>query len=457
MFPLERLVTYKMINAAPNIFTSNVNTMVLCDSDSLITTSTAPVTQLFYGDPATSTTKLTTSSMPEASFVSDQFVKVQNDPIPLYQRMSNRDLTGAELHPLLKKVIDEANSLEKENKELESKLSASYNLIEEDTKLTLESQDKVKDLERKCNNQEYTIEELQTAHEDLQQAYDALKQVIRDYSEESVNEIVEDYKVQLASYEAALSTYENNSVIRNLDLYNIAELELRNAGADFAHRISPFVSKQWIRKNIFNLSDDEIKEIENQIPTGSEVFTSDQIEKIVSAFINDLMVVKDLTARDRILEGMNAPIVYTQDQVDKMIEDAKLDLLAEQDAAIPHEERLMEIGPGAKVWQVTTGRGPFWTQVLKPFTHNDKDKTKSFGWILRNNKSKEEHLPIGDLTDIQPTGSKPNKLLLTLAGLTSNVAMQVMAIQTFGPKAIIPTVIIQTILIAITYRELLKR
>lgn len=47
-------------------------------------------------------------------------------------------------------------------------------------------------------------------------------------------------------------------------IYALQALEVRNARADFASRIQPFVSVDWIRRNIFNLTDEEIEVIEKE-------------------------------------------------------------------------------------------------------------------------------------------------------------------------------------------------
>lgn len=48
-------------------------------------------------------------------------------------------------------------------------------------------------------------------------------------------------------------------------IYELAQMEVRNARADFAQRFMPFVSMQWVRKHVFKLSEDEIKEIDKQV------------------------------------------------------------------------------------------------------------------------------------------------------------------------------------------------
>lgn len=48
-------------------------------------------------------------------------------------------------------------------------------------------------------------------------------------------------------------------------IYELAQMEVRNARADFAQRFMPFVSMEWIRKHVFKLSDEEMKQIEKQV------------------------------------------------------------------------------------------------------------------------------------------------------------------------------------------------
>lgn len=48
------------------------------------------------------------------------------------------------------------------------------------------------------------------------------------------------------------------------NIYELAAMEVKNARADFASRIQPYVSSRWILENIFKLSDAEIREIEKQ-------------------------------------------------------------------------------------------------------------------------------------------------------------------------------------------------
>jgi hypothetical protein len=45
-------------------------------------------------------------------------------------------------------------------------------------------------------------------------------------------------------------------------IYALAQYEVKNSQADFASRVEPYVSKDWIRRNVFKLSDDEINAIE---------------------------------------------------------------------------------------------------------------------------------------------------------------------------------------------------
>lgn len=353
-----------------------------------------------------------------SSFVSDKFVKVDGASHPLYQRMTEKELSGAELHPLLKTVIKEANSLEQEKKDLLKKIDdikADLNTALNQLSTVSSDQDRINDLEHqkrlleKCLvNQEASLDTLQDTLAELADAHAALQRRHFDYSEESVNQIVEDYQAQLALYEALLS---DNEIAH-------AQLEIRNARADFANRIAPFVSMKWIRKNIFKLSDEDIAEIELQVA--------------------------------------NETAGITQEQVDKMIETAKLDMLAKQDSSVSHEEKFMELGPGVKVWQATTGRGPFLTQVLKPYVHKDKQATTSIGWLVRNEKGREEHFPIGDLTTKEPVRNGPNKFAHLAVGAVNAVAMQLIGVQALGLKAVVPMAIAQTLMAAFTYRDVFK-
>lgn len=56
-------------------------------------------------------------------------------------------------------------------------------------------------------------------------------------------------------------------------IYALAQYEVKNSQADFAARVEPYVSKDWIRRNVFKLSDDEIKAIEK----GAEKDMQDQM------------------------------------------------------------------------------------------------------------------------------------------------------------------------------------
>ena len=48
------------------------------------------------------------------------------------------------------------------------------------------------------------------------------------------------------------------------NIYELAAMEVKNARADFAARVQPYVSMQWLLENVFRLSDDEIREIQKQ-------------------------------------------------------------------------------------------------------------------------------------------------------------------------------------------------
>lgn len=48
-------------------------------------------------------------------------------------------------------------------------------------------------------------------------------------------------------------------------IYELAQMEIKNARADFASRIQPFVSMRYIKEKVFKLSDDEIEMIDKQL------------------------------------------------------------------------------------------------------------------------------------------------------------------------------------------------
>jgi hypothetical protein len=48
------------------------------------------------------------------------------------------------------------------------------------------------------------------------------------------------------------------------NIYELAAMEVKNARADFAARIQPYVSMRWLLENVFKLSDAEIREVEKQ-------------------------------------------------------------------------------------------------------------------------------------------------------------------------------------------------
>lgn len=386
-------------------------------------------TNLTGGVYTTVPTTLSNGANMPASFVSDKFVQaiqpIQDQALSVRERMNQREMSGAELHPLLKTVIDEANLLEKQKKELTIEIE---NLRSASASTTSDSE-KVKELERKIANQTATLHDLQTAHEELLKAHGDLRQIIRDYSEDAVDQIVSDYEEQIEAYEADLTYYEN-----------LVE-DFKNKRNESMALVSTFKD--------------------------TDRFTDGQTEEIVAAFRRDLAAIRDPAKREEILKKMNSPVGgLSQEQVDALIAKAKLEakaegkleLLAQQDAEISHEDKMINIGPGAKVWQTSTERGPFWTQTPKTFRHKDKEKSTSPGWLVHNQKGKEEHYPVGDLTDKAPISTaKPNKLKLMLVGCVNAVGTQLIAVQAFGPKAIIPMAIAQTIIGAITYWELSKR
>lgn len=53
-------------------------------------------------------------------------------------------------------------------------------------------------------------------------------------------------------------------------IYELAHNEIKNARADFAQRVQPFVSKRYIQERILKLSDDEIEEIDKQVKKEQE-------------------------------------------------------------------------------------------------------------------------------------------------------------------------------------------
>lgn len=48
------------------------------------------------------------------------------------------------------------------------------------------------------------------------------------------------------------------------NIYELAAMEVKNARADFAARVQPYVSMRWILENVFKMSDDDITKIEQQ-------------------------------------------------------------------------------------------------------------------------------------------------------------------------------------------------
>lgn len=48
------------------------------------------------------------------------------------------------------------------------------------------------------------------------------------------------------------------------NIYELAALEVKNARADFAARIAPYVSRRWLMETVYKFSDDEIKAIDRQ-------------------------------------------------------------------------------------------------------------------------------------------------------------------------------------------------
>lgn len=361
----------KMTNSN-NLTTTGVfdSTVSVSEGNTVLWTNTGPPP-----------TNFTLGSNMSASFVHDRFVEVKTpgSSHPLYQRMSQNEMTGAQLHPLLKKVVEEANTLEKENRSLKESIET-YGRALKDANANADGMESLKaekaELERKLSNQQHNITELQLELVELHDAHDALRQVIRDYSEESVNEIVQDYQTQIAHYESMIQDYERTQR---------------------------------------SCKQEQVKFVE---------------------------------------------VHYSKEAIDKMIADAKtegkLELLTQQDKEVSHEDRMINIGPGVKVWQTSTGAGPFWTQTPKTFRHNDKEKSASPGWLVHNTRGKPEHYPVGDLVDKEPVHNGPNKLVHVVVGAVNAIAMQLVAIQAFGLKAIIPMTVAQTLMAAFTYRDVFK-
>jgi len=63
--------------------------------------------------------------------------------------------------------------------------------------------------------------------------------------------------------------YEVNMTVPS-SIFELAQLEVRNARADLASRMREFMSLYWVYKNVFDLSDEEIKAIEAQRESDQE-------------------------------------------------------------------------------------------------------------------------------------------------------------------------------------------
>lgn len=61
-------------------------------------------------------------------------------------------------------------------------------------------------------------------------------------------------------------------------IYELAQMEVRNARADFATRFLPFVSMDWVRRKVFKLSDEEIALIEKQAKKEQEQQMDQQLK-----------------------------------------------------------------------------------------------------------------------------------------------------------------------------------
>jgi hypothetical protein len=68
------------------------------------------------------------------------------------------------------------------------------------------------------------------------------------------------------------------------NIYELAAMEVKNARADFAARIQPYVSMRWILENVFKLSDSEIREIEKQRQREADIADSMGMDPSFSPF-----------------------------------------------------------------------------------------------------------------------------------------------------------------------------
>jgi uncharacterized protein YdcH (DUF465 family) len=68
------------------------------------------------------------------------------------------------------------------------------------------------------------------------------------------------------------------------NIYELAAMEVKNARADFAARIQPYVSMHWLLENVFKLSDDEIREVEIQRQREANIADSMGMDPSFSAF-----------------------------------------------------------------------------------------------------------------------------------------------------------------------------
>lgn len=63
--------------------------------------------------------------------------------------------------------------------------------------------------------------------------------------------------------------------------------ELMNARADIATKIAPFVSYEWIQKNVFDMSEDEIVEINRQMALEKKSSSSENTEDCLNTIKSD--------------------------------------------------------------------------------------------------------------------------------------------------------------------------
>lgn len=68
------------------------------------------------------------------------------------------------------------------------------------------------------------------------------------------------------------------------NIYELAAMEVKNARADFAARIQPYTSMRWLLENVFHLSDEEIRVIEEQRQREAETANTMGMDPSFGAF-----------------------------------------------------------------------------------------------------------------------------------------------------------------------------